>query len=73
MNIENEDQYPNSNYENNKKLGLRIKALELAVELAVKVKGSSSTSDDLLKLACYLYDFLDDDILISSRKLGLYK
>jgi len=50
---------------------MRMKALELAVE--IKVKGSSFTNDDLLKLACYLYDFLDDDILVSSRKLGLYK
>lgn len=75
--FENEDQCANSNYGNYKKLGLRIKALELAVEL--KLKGSSFTNNDLLKLACYkslydfLDDFLDDDIKVSIKRLRLDK
>jgi hypothetical protein len=53
------------------KLELRIKALELAVDIMKRT--GKFTNDDLLELACYLYDFLDDDIRVSCRKLGLYK
>ena len=69
--FENEDQYPNINYENNKKLGLRIKALELTIDL---LKATPKfTNKDILKLACYLYDFLENDVETSLKKLELNK
>ena len=69
--FENEDQDPNSNYENNKNLGLRIKALELTVDLLKDTP--KFTNKDVLKLACYFYDFLLDDIKVSIKRLGLDK
>lgn len=75
MNIKNEDQFENEDQGINnfdyKKLGLRIKALELAVELLAKTP--KFTNKDILKLACYLYDFLLDDVEVSIKRLGLDK
>ncbi len=53
------------------KLELRIKALELAVDL-LKVT-PKFTNKDVLTLTCYFYDFLNLDIKTSIKRLGLDK
>lgn len=53
------------------KLELRMKALELAVEVLSKTP--KFTNKDILKLACYFYDFLLDDVEVSIKRLGLDK
>ena len=50
------------------KLELRIKALELAVDLLKTTP--KFTNKDVLKLAYYFYDFLDSDVEISIKQLG---
>lgn len=66
MNIKNEDR--GTNKTDYKKLGLRIKALELAVDLLKTTP--KFTNKDVLKLAYYFYDFLDSDVEISIKQLG---
>ena len=72
MNIKNEDQFEiedqGTNKTDYKKLGLRIKALELAVDLLKTTP--KFTNKDVLKLAYYFYDFLDSDVEISIKQLG---
>lgn len=71
MTIKNEDQFEieeqGTNNFDYKKLGLRIKALELAVELLSKTP--KFTNKDILKTAYNFYDFLENDVEVSIKQL----